>query len=92
MGVQGSQDVRPVPGAETTLPTMHGYAVYTGSNNERSRDHWDRSGTLAQPLRAVILQSSASAVRGSVIIDGERSYEWTAALILPTWFLEEHTR
>lgn len=78
VAVQGAEDVRPVPGAETTLPTMHWYAVYTGSNNERSRDEWDRSGTLIQPLRTVTVRSSTSAVEGTVVIDGDRSYEWTA--------------
>lgn len=78
VAVQGPEDVRPVPGAEVTLPTMHWYAVYTGSSNERSRDHWNGSGTETRPLDSVTLTSSESAIGGSVVIDEERSYDWVA--------------
>lgn len=71
-------DVRPVPGAERTLPTRHWFALYTGSNRERSREHWNRSGTEASPLEAVTLRSSASGVRGDVVFGGNRGYEWAA--------------
>lgn len=78
VAIEMPPDVRPVPGAERTLPTMHWFAVYTGSSNERSREHWNRSGTEALPLEAITLRSSASSVRGKVVIGRNMGYEWTA--------------
>lgn len=78
VAIEMPPDVRPIPGAERTLPTMHWFALYTGSNNERSREHWNRSGTEASPLEAVTLRSSASGVRGELVFGGTRGYEWTA--------------
>lgn len=78
VAIEMPPDVRPVPGAERTLPTMHWFALFTGSNNERSREHWNRSGTEALPLETVTLGSSASAVRGNMVIEGNRGYEWRA--------------
>lgn len=78
VAIEMPPDVRPVPGAERTLPTRHWFALYTGSNHERSREHWNRSGTEASPLEAVTLRSTASDVRGEVVVGGNRGYEWTA--------------
>ena len=67
VAIEGPRDIRPVPGAERTLPTLTWFALFTGSSNAHNRKFWIESGPM--PLR---LRMSPSTRRHPTGEDGFR--------------------
>lgn len=78
VAIEGPQDVRPVVGAEQTLPTLTWFAVFTGSNNARGREIWTASGTPAVPIDGVYLDPPGPERGGRVVLGSEQSFSWQA--------------
>jgi hypothetical protein len=51
VAIEGPGDMRPVPGAERTLPTLTWFALFTGSSNAQNRKFWLSSGRTPLRLR-----------------------------------------
>lgn len=75
--VEGSQDARPVVGAERTAPTRTWFSLFAGSNNPRGREAREVSGTAPEPIEGVRLDASGSHRGGQVTIGPGLSYSWS---------------
>jgi len=83
VAIEGPQDVRPVVGAEQTLPTLTWFTVFTGSNNARGREIWTASGTPAVPIDSVYLDPPGPERGGRVVLSPEQSFSWQAQSAAP---------
>jgi hypothetical protein len=78
VAVEARRDMRPVPGAQRTLPTLTWFALFTGSNNGRSRGLLTASGTPTLPIESIALQPFAPEQRGRLSAGPDWSYSWEA--------------
>ncbi len=78
VAIGGPGDVRPVAGAERTLPTFTWFALFAGSSNARIRESWTAAGTPALPLRGVSLHPHAPRQRGRVSVAEGLGFSWQA--------------
>jgi hypothetical protein len=78
VAIEGPGDMRPVPGAERTLPTLTWFALFTGSSNAQNRKFWLSSGTYAAPIENVSLGPPAANWGGRVSVSSDLSYSWQA--------------
>lgn len=76
VAIEGPQDVRPVVGAEVTLPTLTWFTVFTGSNNPRGREIWTASGTPAVSIASVNLDPPGPERGGRVVLGPEQRFSW----------------
>lgn len=76
VAIEGVQDVRPVVGAEQTMPTLTWFAFFTGSNDPRGREIWTASGTPAVPIGGVYLDPPGPERGGRVVLGPEQSFSW----------------
>lgn len=78
VAVEAERDMRPVPGAQRTLPTSTWFALFTGSTNARSRTSWTAAGTPAAPIESLSLEPFAPEQRGRLSVSPDWSYSWEA--------------
>lgn len=83
VAIEGPQDLRPVVGAERTLPTMTWFNLFTGSNNVRARKAWTASGTSSVPIDSVFLDPLAPERGGRVLLGPDQSYSWSVKSAAP---------
>lgn len=74
--VEAPADVRPVTGAERTLPTMTWFNLFTGSSSARARAAWIASGTPSLTIERVALDPRGPRRGGRVSVDGDLRYSW----------------
>ena len=77
--IEGPRDVRPVVGAQLTLPTMTWFSLSAGSTNPRDHEARKKSGTSPDPIEEVVLDLSESQRGGRVVFDDGLSYSWEAS-------------
>lgn len=78
VAVEARPDMRPVPGAQRTLPTLTWFALFTGSTNDRSRTLLTASGTPTLPIEGISLEPFAPEQRGRLSAGPDLSYSWEA--------------
>lgn len=78
VAVEAQRDMRPVPGAQRTLPTLTWFALFTGSTNDRSRTLLTASGTPTLPIESLSVEPFASEQRGRLSVGPDWSYSWEA--------------
>jgi hypothetical protein len=76
VAVQGNADIREIAGAESTLPTMTWFALFTGSSNPLSRQRWTSSGTTSHEIEALSLVVPQPTGGGRVSITEDLEYSW----------------
>jgi len=76
VAIEGITDVRNIAGAESTLPTMTWFALFTGSSNPASREQWTSSGTMSHEIDSLSLEAPSPEGGGRVSISGELEYSW----------------
>jgi hypothetical protein len=74
--IQGLEDVRPVVGAERTLPTRTWFNLFTGSSNPRVREAKMASGTMVAPIESVLVDPPGPDRHGRVSLSRELDYSW----------------
>jgi hypothetical protein len=74
--IHGLEDVRPVVGAERTLPTRTWFTLFDGSTNQRVRAARTASGTLQAPIDSVSLDPPGPGRGGRVFLGGNVNYSW----------------
>ena len=74
--LEGLADVRPVAGAELTLPTMTWFNLFTGSSNPKSREQWTGSGTMSSEIDKVSFVAPDPEGGGRVAISEGLGYSW----------------
>ena len=84
VAIEGSRDIRPVPGAERTLPTLTWFALFTGSSNAHNRKFWIASGTDSAPIESVSLDPPALNWGGQFSVSSDLSYSWQARSAAPS--------
>jgi len=83
VAIEGAQDVRPVVGAQQTLPTLTWFTVFTGSNNARGREIWTASGTPVVPIEGVYLEPSGPERGGRVVLGRGQDFSWQVKSAAP---------
>ncbi len=78
VAIAGPRDVRPVPGAQRTLPTLTWFALFTGSSDPRIRGSLKGAGTPSLPLIGVSLNPHAQRQRGRVSVAEGLAFSWQA--------------
>jgi hypothetical protein len=78
VAIEAQPDMRPVPGAQHTLPTLTWFALFTGSSNDRSRTLLTASGTPTLPIESLSLEPFAPVQRGRLSAGPHGSYSWEA--------------
>jgi hypothetical protein len=74
--IEGPQDIRPVVGAELTLPTMTWFSLSAGSTNPKDREARKKSGTSPTPIKEVLLEFSELNRGGKVVFADGLAYSW----------------
>lgn len=83
VALHGPQDVRPVIGAERTLPTRTWFNLLSLSNNARVREAKGGSGTVQLPIEGIALDPPASRRGGRMKIRQDVELTWTVASAAP---------
>jgi hypothetical protein len=83
VAIEAPRDLRPVAGAQRTLPTSTWFALFTGSTNARSRQSWSAAGTPALPIESLSLAPFAPEQRGRLSVGQDLSYSWHAQSAAP---------
>jgi hypothetical protein len=76
VSIRGPEDVRPVVGAEQTLPTMTWFSLFSGSNNPRVRTAKTASGTAQAQIEGVLLDAPGPQRHGRVSLSKGLHYSW----------------
>jgi hypothetical protein len=76
VSIRGSEDVRPVIGAEQTLPTRTWFSLFSGSNNPRVRAAKTASGTAQAQIEGVHLDTPGPRRHGRVSLSEDLHYSW----------------
>jgi hypothetical protein len=76
VSIQGSEDLRPVIGAEQTLPTRTWFSLFSGSNNARVRQAKGAAGTEQSPIETVFLEAPGPKRRGRISLSRDLHYSW----------------
>jgi hypothetical protein len=77
--IEGPRDIKPVVGAEVTLPTMTWFSLSTGSTNPRDFEARKKSGTSPTPIEDVVLDLSDANRGGRVTFADGLAYSWTVS-------------
>ncbi len=75
--IHGLEDIRPVVGAERTLPTRNWFNLFAGSSNLRVREAKAASGTAVDPIEVVHLDPPGPRRGGRVSLGRNVDYSWT---------------
>lgn len=84
VAIEGPEDVRPVVGAQHTMPTMTWFNLFTGSDNARARKTWTSSGTPSVGIEALALDPPGPERGGRVLLGPDQSYSWQVASEAPS--------
>lgn len=76
LAIEGPKDVRPIVGAEHTLPTMTWFTLFTGSSNPLDCKNWTESGTASVPIDGLFLDPPGPTRGGRVLLSPDQSYSW----------------
>jgi hypothetical protein len=76
VSIRGSEDVRPVVGAEQTLPTRTWFSLFSGSSNPRVRTAKTASGTAQAQIGNLHLDAPGPRRRGRVSLRKDLHYSW----------------
>lgn len=76
--IHGADDIRPVVGAQQTLPTRTWFALLSGSNNQQGRAADLAIGINQIPIDSVSVDSLGLHYKGCVFIDGKMTFKWNA--------------
>jgi len=76
LAIEGPEDVRPIVGAEHTLPTMTWFNLFTGSSNPLSCKNWTESGTASVPIDSLFLDPPGPERGGRVLLGPDQGYSW----------------
>ena len=76
VSILGLEDLRPVVGAERTLPTKTWFTLFLGSSNPRVREAKKTAGTIVAPIDSVFLDLPGSQRSGRFSLDRSLSYTW----------------
>jgi len=76
VSIRGPEDVRPVVGAEQTLPTKTWFSLFSGSNNPRVRTAKTASGTAQAQIEGVLLDAPGRQRHGRVSLSKGLHYSW----------------
>lgn len=76
VSIHGLDDVRPVVGAEQTLPTRTWFALFAGSSNPRVRAAKGAAGMVVRPVESVFLDQPGAPGGGRVSLGEGLSYSW----------------
>ncbi len=83
LAIEGAEDIRPIVGAEHTLPTMTWFNLFTGSSNPLGRKNWTESGTASAPIDSLILDPPGPKRGGRVLLGPDQSYSWQVQAVAP---------
>jgi hypothetical protein len=78
VSIRGLEDVRPVVGAEQTLPTRTWFSLFSGSTNPRVRTAKTASGTAQAQIEGVLLDAPGPQRHGRVSLSKDLRYSWEA--------------
>jgi hypothetical protein len=76
VSIRGSEDMRPVVGAEQTLPTRTWFSLFSGSNNPRVRTAKTASRTAQAEIEGVHLDAPGPQRHGRVTLNKDLHYSW----------------
>jgi hypothetical protein len=76
ISIHGLDDVRPVVGAEQTLPTRTWFVLFAGSSNPRVRAAKGAAGMVVHPVESVLLDQPGAPGGGRVSLGEGLSYSW----------------
>lgn len=85
--IEGAGDVRPVVGAERTMPTRTWFSVFHGSTNARGREARMASKTAPEPIEGVALDPPGAERGGRVSVSDGMSYSWRVTSVEPPFRL-----
>ena len=74
--IHGLEDVRPVVGAERTLPTRTWFTLFLGSSSLQVREAKMASGVAVRPIQSVFLDPPGPRRAGRVSLAGNLDYSW----------------
>jgi hypothetical protein len=77
--IHGLEDVRPVVGAQQTLPTRTWFALFSGTSNPRVRKAKKVSGTVVSAIDSVSLDPPGPELAGRVSLERNLNYSWHVA-------------
>ena len=83
LAIQGLDDIRPVVGAERTLPTRTWLSLFSGSSNPRVRELKTASGTVQLPIRGISLDPPGPRRGGRLLLPGDLEYAWQVVSTAP---------
>ena len=83
VSIQGPEDLRPVVGAEQTLPTRTWFSLFSGSNNPRVRQVKGAAGTQQARIERVSLEAPGPKRRGEVVVSRDLRYSWEVPEAMP---------
>jgi hypothetical protein len=83
VSIQGPEDLRPVIGAEQTLPTKTWFSLFSGSNNPRVRQAKGAAGTEQAPIETVFLEAPGPKRRGEISLSRDLRYSWEVPEAMP---------
>ncbi len=75
--INGIEDVRPVVGAQRTLPTRTWFTLFLGSTNPRVRAAKKASGTMVAPIDGVFIAPPGPQRSGRVSLGRNLNYSWS---------------
>ncbi len=77
VSVRGLEDVRPVVGAEQTLPTRTWFSLFEGSSNPRVRDAKLAAAIDEASVDSVLLDPPGTGRGGRVYVNGKLALSWS---------------
>jgi hypothetical protein len=83
VSIHGLEDVRPVVGAEQTLPTRTWFSLFSGSNNPRVRTAKTASGTAQSQIEGVFLDAPGPQRDGRISLSEDLHYSWEVLDAMP---------
>ncbi len=76
VAIRGLEDLRPVVGAERTLPTRTYFTLLEGSSNPRVREAKIASGVFEASVDSIVLVSPGTPGEGRVYLSGNLALSW----------------
>jgi hypothetical protein len=83
VSLRGPEDVRPVVGAEHTLPTGTWFSLFSGSTNPRVRAAKTASGTAQAQIESLFLDAPGPRRHGRVSLSKDLHYLWEVGEAAP---------
>ncbi len=82
--IRGAEDMRPVVGAERTLPTRTWFSLFSGCNNPRVREAKGSAGTRQLPIERITLDPPGARRGGRLVVSKDLAYSWSVASVAPS--------